>query len=121
MATKIKGLLHQKLLDKGNKAITVPAIDMRNSLVTTILLAVLALSALSSVFLCWRFITDTREKNTLQSYANEIIYKRNWVTAVANDTLEYSKTHPAIDPLLETLGFKPGKSAPVANSKPATK
>jgi hypothetical protein len=108
-------------LDKGNKAITVPAIDMRNSLVTTILLAVLALSALISVFLCWRFISDTREKNALQSHANEIIYKRNWVTAVANDTLEYSKTHPAIDPLLETLGFKQGKSTPAANSKPASK
>jgi len=94
---------------------------MRNSLVTTILLAALTLSALISVWLCWRFISDTREKNALQSQANSIIYKRNWVSAVANDTLEYSKTHPAIDPVLEILGFKPGKSAPAATNKPANK
>lgn len=88
---------------------------------TTILLVVLTLSTLISVWLCWLFVSDTREKNTLQNQANSIIYKRNWVTAVANDTLEYSKTHPAIQPVLESLGFKAGKASPTATNKPATK
>ena len=43
------------------------------------------------------------------------------INALANDTLEYSKTHPAIDPILESVGLKPGKSAPTATTKPATK
>ena len=91
---------------------------MKNSLVTTILLAALTLGALISVWLCWRFISDTRERNALQNQANSIIYKRNWVTAVANDTLEYSKTHQAINPLLETIGLKSAKSNTATTNKP---
>ena len=43
------------------------------------------------------------------------------INALANDAVEYSKNHPAIDPILESVGLKPGKSAPAATSKPATK
>jgi hypothetical protein len=43
------------------------------------------------------------------------------MTALANDTLEYSKKNPAIDPILESVGLKPAKSNVPAAVKPATK
>ena len=94
---------------------------MKNSPLTTILLGVLTLSALASVVLCWLYISNTRELRTLQTNAAAINNKRAVINALANDTVEYSKTHPAIDPILESMGLKPGKSAPTATTKPATK
>ena len=94
---------------------------MKNSPLTTILLGVLTLSALSSVVLCWLYISNTRELRMLQSHASQINNRRAIINALANDTVEYGKTHPAISPLLESMGLKPGKSAPAGAATPATK
>jgi hypothetical protein len=94
---------------------------MKNNPLTTILLGVLTLSALASVLLCWLYISNTRELRALQAQAAMINNNRTLITALANDTVEYGKTHPAIDPILESLGLKPGKAAPAATSKPTTK
>jgi aromatic ring hydroxylase len=94
---------------------------MKNNPLTTVLLGVLTVSAMLSALLCCLFITNTRQKNELQSKASEIIMRNNLINALANDTLEYSKKNPAIDPILESVGLKPGKSAQAAPSKPATK
>ena len=94
---------------------------MKNNPLTTILLGVLTLSALTSVVLCWLYISNTRELRTLQTQATLINNNRALINALAVDTVEYSKTHPAIDPILESAGLKPGKSAPAATTKPATK
>ena len=94
---------------------------MKRTPLTTILLGVLTLSALASVLLCWLYISNTRQLRSLQSQATFINNNRTIINALAADTLEYSKTHPAIDPVLESLGFKPGRTNPTAGSKPATK
>jgi hypothetical protein len=94
---------------------------MKNSPLATILLGVLTLSALASVVLCWLYISNTRELRSLQGQANIINNNRTVMTALANDTMEYSKKNPAIDPILESVGLKPGKAAPAAAAKPATK
>jgi hypothetical protein len=94
---------------------------MKNNPLTTILLGVLTLSALASVVLCWLYISNTRELRALQTQATSINNNRALINALANDTVEYGKTHPAIDPILESMGLKPGKSAPSAAAKPATK
>ncbi len=93
---------------------------MKNTPLTTFLLGALTLSVLASVALCWLYISNTRELRSLQSQAAFINNNRAIITSLANDALEYSKTHPAIDPLLESVGFKPGK-APATTAKPATK
>jgi hypothetical protein len=93
---------------------------MKNTPLITFLLGALTLSALASVVMCWLYISNTRELRTLQSQAGFINNNRALITALANDTMEYSKTHPQIDPLLEAVGFKPSKAAP-AVSKPPTK
>ncbi|MGO8931505.1 MAG: hypothetical protein ACLQU3_32020 [Limisphaerales bacterium] len=94
---------------------------MKNNPMTTVLLGVLTLSALASVVLCLLFTTNTRQKNLLQSQATAIINKRTIINALVNDVVEYSKKNQAIDPILDSVGLKPGKSTPAATSKPATK
>jgi len=94
---------------------------MKNNQLATILLGLLTISALASVVLCWLYISSTRQKNALQAQANMIVNNRNVIAALVNDTLEYSKTHQAIDPVLESLRLKGGKSAATTTNKPATK
>ena len=94
---------------------------MKNNPLTTVLLGVLTISALLSVWLCWRYISTTRELHSLQTQASIINNNRTVINALANDTVVYSKKNPAIEPILESVGLKPGKSAPTATGKPATK
>ena len=94
---------------------------MKNNQLTTILLGLLTISALASVVLCWLYISNTRQRNSLQAQANLIVNNRNVMSALVNDTLEYSKTHQGIEPVLESLRLKPVKPAPAATSKPVTK
>jgi hypothetical protein len=94
---------------------------MKNTPLTTILLGVLTLSVLASVVLCWLYISNTRDLRTIQAQAAQINNNRALINSLANDTVEYSKTHPAIEPLLESVGLKPNKTAPAATNKPVTK
>ncbi|HVM51489.1 MAG TPA: hypothetical protein VMU04_25885 [Candidatus Acidoferrum sp.] len=93
---------------------------MKNNQLTTILLGLLTISALASVVLCWLYVSNTRQRNTLQAQANFIMNNRQVMTSLVNDTLEYSKTHQAIDPILESLRLKQVKAASSA-TKPAAK
>ena len=92
---------------------------MKNNQLATILLGLLTISALASVVLCLMFVSNTRQKNILQDQANRIVLNRNIMAALVNDSLEYSKTHPAMDPILESLRLKSAK--PAATNKPAGK
>ena len=115
------GFAAKNTLDNRNGIVRVAPIDMKNNPLTTVLLGVLTISALLSVGFCWRYVSNTRELRTLQTQANMINNNRTMINSLANDTVEYSKKNPAIDPILESVGLKPGKSAPAATSKPATK
>lgn len=88
---------------------------------TTVLLGVLTLSALASVVLCLLFTTNTRQKNMLQSQATAIINKRTVITALVNDVVEYSKKNQDVYPILESVGYNPGKPTPAATTKSTTK
>jgi hypothetical protein len=94
---------------------------MKNSPLTMILLAVLTVTALTSVVLCWLNISNTRELRTLQTQATLINNNKAFINSLVNETLEYSKTHHEIDPLLESMRLKPAKPAPAPAGKPATK
>ncbi len=98
-------------MDIGVGIATVPAIDMKNSPLTTILLGVLTLSALASVVLCWLYISNTRELRALQAQTALINYNRGLINALANESVEYGKTHQSIQPILESVGFNTSKSA----------
>ena len=91
---------------------------MKNNQLTTILLGLLTVSALASVVLCWLYISNTRQRNSLQAQANLIVNNRNVMSSLVNDTLEYSKTHEAIDPMLVSLRLKQAKPAAAPANKP---
>jgi hypothetical protein len=57
----------------------------------------------------------------LQVQATMINNNRATINALANDVMEYSKKNQAIDPILESVGLKPGKSNLPATTKPTTK
>ena len=93
---------------------------MNKSPLTYILTGALVLSALVSLVTCYLSIQYSREFRSLQYQVMTINFKRGVINALASDVMEYSKTHPAIDPILESVGLKP-KSAASAPGKPATK
>ena len=88
----------------------VPPSNMRNSPLTTVLLALLGLSAVVSLGLFWKYSSRGRELRALQVQVQGIQNNRNFVLALAQDALEYSKTHPAIDPILEEAKLKTPKT-----------
>ncbi len=94
---------------------------MKNNPLTTVLLVMLTISALLSLGLCWLYISNTRELRSIQMQATIINNNRAVINALANDTVEYSKKHPAIDPILESVNLKPGKSVPTSTTRSATK
>ncbi|HEV2392022.1 MAG TPA: hypothetical protein VG146_06625 [Verrucomicrobiae bacterium] len=94
---------------------------MRNSPLTTVLLFILFLSALASLFLCWRYIAYAREFRDLQREVVAVQSRRAFIQSLASETLEYSKRNPAIDPILEGAGLIPPNTGSTSNNKPASK
>ena len=95
---------------------------MIKSPLTTVLLAALLISALASVGFCCAYIFKAREVRSLQGQIAGIQNNRAFIAALANETIEYSKRNPEIDPILETAGIKPSKSSgSAATNKAAAK
>jgi len=94
---------------------------MRKSPLTTVLLVMLVVSALASVLLCWLYISNTRQLRVLQAQLQLVNNNRALITSLANECVEYSKKNPAIDPLLEAAGIKPGRAPATTTAKPAAK
>ncbi len=95
---------------------------MKNSPLTTVLLAVTAVSAVLSLGLCGLFISNSRQLNMARNAIGIANNNRNFINLLATDAMEYSKKNPAIDPLLEWVGAKPPKGAVAApTNKPASK
>ncbi len=86
---------------------------MGKNSITLVLIGLLFTSALVSVGFAFLYMRGIGELRTLQSQAAVVEAKQNFIRALANDTLEYSKQNPAIDPILQGIGLKP---KPVASS-----
>ena len=94
---------------------------MKSDPLTGTLVGVLAVSVLFSGFYFYSFVKNTREIRQSQIVLMNINARRNAMTALVTDVLEYSKTHPNIDPLLEATNLKPKAGAATAPAtKPAT-
>ena len=93
---------------------------MKNSPLTTILVGVLAVISLWSLVLCGMYVHRSRQLVDLKNRAAAINYRQNAINSLVNDTVEYSKRNPAIEPILESAGVKP-KSASAGAAKPGTK
>lgn len=89
---------------------------MKNSPLTTILLVLVTVSALVSLGSFWGWIRTSRELRDLQTNVNNINGRNAAMNALIPDLLEYSKHNPAIDPILQSVGIKPGAAAPTGSS-----
>ena len=95
---------------------------MKNNPLAATLLGLLLVSTIFTTVLTYRYIASLRKLRGLQPAIVQINNNRNIMQALANDTVEYSKRNPSIDPLLQSVGLKPGPNAPAAAAaKPATK
>ena len=90
---------------------------MKNSPITSILLAVVAISAVWSVILCLQYINNARAIRQLQTQVANIQYRQNAFQALVGDVAEYGKTHPQIDTILDSIGAKRNVSATSAAPK----
>lgn len=83
---------------------------MKNSSTVNVLLAVLAASAFASLILCWMFTSKSQQLRLAVQSQQVMSRYANVYNALVNDVMEYGKTHPAINPIIETY-IKP-KTAP---------
>ena len=84
------------------------------NLVPLTLVTLIFFSALFSSFCVYFHIKGTGELRGLQAQAARVENSRNLLRALAGESLEYSKRNPAIDPLLQSVGLKPGTPTPKA-------
>ncbi len=78
---------------------------MKNSPLTTILLALLAISAVLSVVFCLSYNKKTRELRSLQFQVSQINGRTAAVNQLMSDVVEYSKKNHEIDKILEPFGL----------------
>ena len=83
---------------------------MKSSPLTTILLVLVGFAAVASLVFCFLYTFWFRELNHLQIQEAMVVNNRGAINSLANELLEYSKTHHDIDPLLEGAGVKPKTS-----------
>ncbi|HLH54184.1 MAG TPA: hypothetical protein VKY92_11280 [Verrucomicrobiae bacterium] len=90
---------------------------MKKSQATTFLMFILVASALASVLFCLLYIHYARELAGVQRSVAQAQGYRAGLVSLINDVMEYSTHNPAINPILEGAGLKPGAST----NKPAAK
>lgn len=94
---------------------------MKSDPLTGTLVGVLTVSVLLSGYYFYSFVKNTREIRQSQGMLMNINARRQAMNALVIDVMEYSKTHPAIDPLLEATNLKPKPGAPAPATAPAAK
>ena len=85
------------------------------------LVGTLAVCAVASVVLSANYCFSTRTLRRLQPQALEHQARLNHAQALLEDTIEYSKRNPDIDPLLRSLNVKTNAVAAPAAANPASK
>jgi hypothetical protein len=95
---------------------------MKQSPLPKILLGVLAVIAAFTAYFTYLALRNGTELREFQTKLTLINQRLPVINALAMDLIEYSKKNPGLDPLLESYGFKPGKtSAPAPATLPAVK
>jgi hypothetical protein len=84
----------------------VTALTMKKSLSTTVLTLLTAICAMTAAGFCLLHLQYTREIRSIQGQFVAVNNNRANLNRLATELLEYSKTHPDIKPLLETVGLK---------------
>lgn len=91
---------------------------MKNTLFTTVLTWLLATSVILSIVFCLQFVFRTRELRTLQGEMARYQNTHAMLNVLLNDLAAYSRRDPAINPILESLGIRMGRTNPAAATAP---
>jgi hypothetical protein len=98
---------------------------MKSSPINTLLVTAACVLGFVVLGLAVLFEFRFRELRRLQPMVLQTQASRNSVTALANDALEYSKTHPGLDSILTQVGIKapskPSGTPSTPAGKPGTK
>lgn len=101
---------------------------MKNNLLRTVSDWLLATSVILSAILFMQFYFRSHEMRAVNAELQNDVAKlqefRARVNLLMAEVMEYSKQHPAINPLLESVGAKPPSNpapAPAAAPKPPAK
>jgi len=99
---------------------------MKSNGITTILNWALMLGTVVLVICGIKYYNQSKTVRTHQVLINDFTRlqtAQNLAVGLLNETMEYSKTHPAINPTLEAIGAKPSKTGalPATTPKPAAK
>ena len=95
---------------------------MSKSPLPNILLGVLAILAVWSLIYVFSYNAKATKLRQLQLEVNRINSKQQILSLLVNDAVEYSKTHPAMEPVLQSVGIsKTAQTAPVTPAKTGTK
>jgi hypothetical protein len=94
---------------------------MKSIGITSILNWALAIAVIGVGLGGMQYYFKTREVRTLQAQIMNYQNKQAIMNNLIAETMQYSQRNPAIDPILEAIGAKPGKNAPAAATKPAGK
>jgi hypothetical protein len=89
---------------------------MRNNALTNLLAGLVVLSVVATAGLAYLYVRSVQKLNRLQFQSAVINRNRTLITSLANETLEYSKHNPAIDPILQSIGIKPRPGAQTSPS-----
>jgi hypothetical protein len=82
---------------------------MKKSPLTPALIGVLLVFAIAALLLTYLNIQTSRKVRAMQAMALNINNTRLIMDSLAKEAIEYSKTHPAIDPILISVGLKQGQ------------
>ena len=86
----------------------------RNTVLALLITGVVVSGLLSIVF-AFVFSFGTRDLRRIQSQVATVNTRLNLAQALLNDTLEYSKRNPDLDPILQSLKLKPAEAGASTN------
>jgi hypothetical protein len=94
---------------------------MKHNRFATALVVLLFVGGSFAAIFAVRYGFRTRELRTLQARMININNQLAIAQSLLNDTLEYSKRNPAIDPLLKSFNMKTNAVPGATNSESSTK
>ena len=78
----------------------------------TFLVSIFAIATLSAIILIFYYARSGGQVRRIQAQITQIQSHRAFVQALGSDVFEYSKTHPTITPILQTVGTVPQTTNP---------
>lgn len=94
---------------------------MKNNQIIAMLVGILVITTGLCGWHAYRYVSAFHQRQQLAPTLASVHYTEGLISALANDTVEYSKKNPAIDPILKSYNLMPNGTPPPANSRPATR